>query len=74
MGWFIQGWGWLGHGVKQPKNDSPWNQDLTSPKSFLEGVQNPSSEYNFFIITIMFIPNYIKKLLPDAPCIKITMA
>ena len=31
------GWGAVGHAVKQPKNDSPQNQDLTPPKSFLEG-------------------------------------
>ena len=35
----------MGHAVKQPKNDSPQNQDLTQPKSILEGVQNPSFEY-----------------------------
>ena len=62
------------------KNDSPWNQDLTPPKSFLEGVQNLSFEYknnNYYYILLLqlcYIPNYIKKLLPDAPCIKITMA
>ena len=28
----------MGHAVKQPKNyDSPQNQDLTQPKSILEG-------------------------------------
>ena len=27
------------------KNDSPQNQDLTTPKSSLEGVQKPSFEY-----------------------------
>ena len=27
-------WGGVGHAVKQPKNDSPQNQDLTQPKSF----------------------------------------
>ena len=26
----------MGYAVKQPKNDSPQNQDLTTPKSFLE--------------------------------------
>ena len=30
----------MGHTVKQPKNDSPQNQDFTPPNSFLEGVQN----------------------------------
>ena len=38
-------WGGVGHAVKQPKNDSPQNQDLTPPKSFLEGVQNLNFEY-----------------------------
>ena len=31
--------GWVGHAVKQPKNDSHQNQDLTPPKLFLGGVQ-----------------------------------
>ena len=35
MEWVIQGWGGVGHAVKQPKTDSPENQDLTPPKSFL---------------------------------------
>ena len=49
----------MGHAVKQPKNDSHQNQDLTPPKSFLEGVQNPNFEYKnnnnyyYFIITIV---------------------
>ena len=56
--WVIQGWDGVGHGVKQPKNDSPQNQDLTPPKSFLEGVQNPSFKYKnsfyyYFIIIIV---------------------
>ena len=40
----------MGYVVKQPKNGSPQNQDLTPPKSFLEGVQNPNFEYknNFY--------------------------
>ena len=78
MGWVIQGYGGVGHVVKQPKNDSPQNQDLTPPKSFLEGVQNLNFEYKIIIIILLlqlcYIPNYIKKLLPDAPCIKILMA
>ena len=37
VGWAMQGW--VGHVVKQPKNDIPQNQDLTPPKSFLKGVQ-----------------------------------
>ena len=70
----------MGHAVKYNlKNDSPQNQDLTPPKSILEGVQNLNFEYNhyyyyYFIITMCDIPNYIKKLLIDAPCIKILMA
>ena len=35
----------MGHAGKQPKNGSPQNQDLTPPKSFFEGVQNPNFEY-----------------------------
>ena len=58
MEWVIQGWDGVGHGVKQPKNDSPKNQDLTPPKSILEGLQNPSFEYKnsfyyYFIIIIV---------------------
>ena len=68
---------WVGW-VMQENNlkiDSPQNQDLTPPKSIFEGVQNPSFEYkkNKYIILLLqlyYIPNYIKKLLPDAPCIK----
>ena len=57
------------------KIDSPQNQDLTPPKSIFEGGQNPSFEYKKISIIILllqlyYIPNYIKKLLPDAPCIK----
>ena len=59
------------HALKQPKNDSPQNQDLTPPKSFLEGVQNPSFEhknsfhYYFIIIIVIFLiisKNYYKML------------
>ena len=41
-GWFMKSTGGgVGHTVKQPKkNVSPQNQDLTTPKSFLEGLQN----------------------------------
>ena len=58
VGWVIQGFGGVGHAVKQPKNYSPQNQDLTPPKSFLEGLQNLSFEYKnnyyyYFIITIV---------------------
>ena len=75
----------MGYAVKQPKNGSPQNQDLTPPKSFFEGVQNPNFEYKkklkkilllllLLLLLLCYIPNYIKKLLPDAPCIKILMA
>ena len=37
VGWFLQ--------ENNLKNDSPQNQDLTQPKSILEGLQNPSFEY-----------------------------
>ena len=57
--WVIQGWGGVGHAVKQPKNGSPQNQDLTPPKLFFEGVQNPNFEYknnnNYIIIIIIII-------------------
>ena len=45
----------MGYAVKQPKNDSPQNQDLTPPKSFFEGVQNPNFEYKKKIIIIIVI-------------------
>ena len=66
MEWVIQGWDGVGHGVKQPKNDSPQNQDLTQPKSILKGIQNPSFEYknnnnNYFIITIVLYQNIITR-------------
>ena len=50
----------MGYAVKQPKNGSPQNQDLTPPKSFLEGVQNPSFEYknNFYYYIIIIIVLY----------------
>ena len=50
----------MGHAVKQHKNDSPQNQDLTPPKSFLEGLQNPSFEYknNFYYYFIIIIVLY----------------
>ena len=56
----IQRWSGVGNAVKQPKNDSPQNQDLTTPKSFLEGVQNPSFEYknNFYYYSIIIIVLY----------------
>ena len=61
----IQRWSWVGYAVKQPKNDSPQNQDLTTPKSFLEGVQNPSFEYKnnfyyYFIIIVLYSQLYQK--------------
>ena len=50
----------MGCAVKQPKNDSPQNQDLTTPRSFLEGVQNPSFEYenNVYYYSIIIIVLY----------------
>ena len=69
----IQRWNGVGYAVKQPKNDSPQNQDLTTPKSFLEGVQNPSFEYknnlyyHFFYYNCVIFPiiskNYYQMLL-----------
>ena len=59
----------MGHAVKQPKNDSPQNQDLTPPKSFLEGVQNPNFEYKnnnnyyYFIITIVLYSQLYQKFI-----------
>ena len=40
------------------KNDSPQNQDLTPPKSILEGVQNLNFEYIIHIIIIIIIYYY----------------
>ena len=50
----------MGHGVKQSKNDSPQNQDLTQVKSILEGVQIPSFQYknNFYYYFIIIIVLY----------------
>ena len=54
------------HAVKQPKNDSHWNEDLTPPKSFLERVQNLSFEYknnyyyNFIITIVLYSQLYYK--------------
>ena len=58
----------MGYAVKQPKNDSPQNQDLTTPKSFLEGVQNPSFEYKnnfyyYFIIIIVLYSQLYQKII-----------
>ena len=58
----------MGHAIKQPKNDSPQNQDLTPPKSFLEGVQNPSFEYEnnfyyYFIIIIVLYSQLYQKII-----------
>ena len=85
-GWIMQGLSGMSHaGVgfggscrKIPKNDSPRNQDLTPPKSILEKIQNLSFEYKnynyYLLLQLFYIHNYIKKLLSDVPCIKITMA
>ena len=67
MEWVIQGWDGVGHAVKQPKNDSPQNHDLTPPKSFLEGVQNPRFEYKiyyyYFIIIIVLYSQLYQKII-----------
>ena len=64
----IQRWSGVGYAVKQTKNDSPQNQDLTTPKSFLEGVQNPSFEYKnnfyyYFIIIIVLYSQLYQKII-----------
>ena len=63
----------MGNAVKQPKNDSPQNQDLTPPKSFLEVAQNLNFEYKnnnlllfyYYICVILSIisKNYYQMLL-----------
>ena len=58
----------MDHAVKQPKNYSPLNQDLTPPKSFLEGVQNLNFEYKinyyyYFIITIVLYSQLYQKII-----------
>ena len=58
----------MGYAVKQPKNDSPQNQDLTTPKSLLEGVQNPNFEYKnnfyyYFIIIILLYSQLYQKII-----------
>ena len=73
----------MGYAVKQPKNDSPQNQDLTTPKSFLEGVQNPSFEYKnnfyyYFIIIVLYSQLYQKiitrcSLYKNLNCMIITL-
>ena len=71
MEWVIQGWDGVGHGVKQPKNDSPQNQDLTQPKSILKGHKILSFQYNnnfyyfFYYNCVIFpiIPKYYYQVL-----------
>ena len=55
----------MGYAVKQPKNGSPQNQDLTPSKSFFEGVQNPSFEYknNYIIIIIVLYSQLYQKII-----------
>ena len=63
----------MGYAVKQPKNGSPQIQDLTQPKSFFEGVQNPNFEYknnnnnnNYYYYCVIFpiiSINYYQMLL-----------
>ena len=61
--------GGMGHAAKQhKKNVSPQNQDLTLPKSFLEGVQNLSFEYKknyyyYFIITIVLYSQLYQNII-----------
>ena len=60
VGWsesYRGGVGW-GHAVNNLRNDSPQNQDLTQPKSILEGVQNPSFEYKKLLL-LLFYYNYV---------------
>ena len=68
-GWVIQGVSGENHtGVgwvmqkNNLKNDSYWNQDLTPPKSSLEGVQNLSFEYknNYYYNFVISIVLYSK--------------
>ena len=64
--WGQSCWGGVGHAVKQPKNDSPQNQDLTPPKSFLEGVQIQIlniKNYYYFIITIVLYSQLYQKII-----------
>ena len=58
----------MGYAVKQPKNGGPQNQDLIPPKSFLEGVQNPSFEYKnkfycYIIIIIVLYSQLYQKII-----------
>ena len=55
----MKGWGGsyrggVGHAVKQLKNDSPQNQDLTPPKSFFGRVQNLSFQYKKLLLLIFY--------------------
>ena len=59
----------MGYAVKQHKNGNPQNQDLTPPKSFLEGVKNPSFEYKnnnyyyYYIIIIVLYSHLYQKII-----------
>ena len=45
----------MGYAVKQPKNGSPQNQDLTPPKSFLKGYKIQILNIKKIIIIIIII-------------------
>ena len=69
----------VGHAVKQHKNFSPRNQDWPNQNHSWKGYKNLSFDIKIIIIIILllqlyYILNYIKKILPDVPCIKILMA
>ena len=60
VGWVMQRWRGVSHTVKQPKKYvSPQNQDLTTPKPFLEGLQNLSFEYKNNYYNFYYY-NYVK--------------
>ena len=65
VGWSGSYRGGVGHAVKQPKNDSPQNQDLTQPKSFLEGVQIQvlNIKIIFISITVLYSQLYQKIIM-----------
>ena len=45
--------------ANNPRNDSPQNQDLTQPKSILEGVQYPSFEYKKLLLLLFYYYNCV---------------
>ena len=73
--WVIQGWGRVGHAVKQPKKWFLRIKIWPNQNQFWKGykIQVLNIKIIFIIILLLqlcYIPNYIKKLLPDAPGIK----